>query len=433
MTAAVLLWTALAALMIAGPAAAAARVLHEFSRRELEVYCRRRRRRERFAEILGQHDEVAPGVETLYVLSGVVLLISAGLWAFAPDGGRLPLTPLSLAAASAAAALLFLAVHLWIPLAVVRLWSAPFLYHTWRLWWLASWLMWPLTVGVTVVESLARRLAARHEEPEDEEEAFEDEIRTMVTAGQREGLLEPEARQMIERVIELGDADASDIMTPRSQVDAVEIAMPWSDLLRYAVEAGRTRLPVYDKTLDNIVGILYVKDLLQEISKPADQPHRPLRAILRRAWSVPDTKPLDDLLRDFLRTRNHLAIVRDEYQSVVGVVTIEDVLEEIVGEIVDEWDEEHEDEILELGDDLAEADGRVRIDELNERLALDLPESDDDFDTIGGYVVARLGRIPKPGEKLDSGNVRLTVIAATRRRVERVRIENLTASPRGPA
>lgn len=425
----VLFWVAIAGLMIAGPAATGARVLHEFSRRELEVYCRLRRRRERFAVILGQHDEVAPGIETLYVLASVVFLVAGGLWAFAPAGGGLPITPLALAAAAGSATLVLLAVHLWIPLAVVRLWSGPFLFHTWRLWWLASWLMWPLTVGVAVVEGIARRLAARHEEEEDEEEAFEDEIRTIVSAGLREGLLEADAREMIEGVIELGDADVSDIMTPRSEVDAVEIDTPWQELLDYVVEVGRTRLPVYEKELDHIVGILYVKDLLQELTKPGDEPHRPLRAILRRAVSVPNTKVLDDLLRDFLRTRNHLAIVRDEYQSVAGVVTIEDVLEEIVGEIVDEWDEEEEEDVVLVRDGVAEAHGRVHLDDLNEKLGIHLPDTDD-YDTLGGYVVARLGRIPKSGETLANGDMQMTVLDATPRRVERVRIEMLDASQR---
>jgi CBS domain containing-hemolysin-like protein len=428
----VLLWAALAALPIAALAATGARVLYDFSRRELEVYCRNRRRRQLFAEILGQHDEVAPCIETLYVLAGVVFLVAGGLWAFSPQGGALPVSPLAIAGVVISATLVLLALHLWIPLAVVRLWSAPFLYHTWRFWWLASWPMWPLTVGVAVVESIARRLAARHEETEDEEAAFEDEIRTIVSAGQREGLLEADARDMIESVIELGDADVSDVMTPRSEVDAIEVGMPWPELLRYVVEVGRTRLPVYDASLDNIVGILYVKDLLQELSKTADQPHRPLRSLLRSAWSVPETKPLDDLLREFLRTRNHLAIVRDEYQTMVGVVTIEDVLEEIVGEIADEWDEETADEILQISEAVAEATGRVRIDELNERLGIELPESDE-FDTIAGFVIARLGHIPKPGEKVSAGNRRITVIAATRRRVDRVRIEILETSQRESA
>ncbi|MEQ8790773.1 MAG: hemolysin family protein [Pirellulaceae bacterium] len=422
-----LLWVAIAALAVAAPAGTGARVLYEFSRRELEVYCRLRRRRELFGEILGQHDDVALGIECLYVLANVVFLIAGSLWMFSPEGGALSRSAWALAAAAGCATLVLLAVHLWIPWAVVRVWSAPFLFHTWRVWWLASRLMWPLTIGVSIVDVLARRLAARHEDDEDEEEAFEDEIRTIVSAGLREGLLEADAREMIEGVIELGDADVSDVMTPRSEVDAIDIDTPWGDLIAYVIEVGRTRIPVFENHLDNIIGILYVKDLLAELSTPPGQSHRPLREILRHAWSVPKTKPLDDLLSDFLRTRNHLAVVRDEYQSIAGVVTIEDVLEEIVGEIVDEWDDEEEAEILHISDSVAEVTGRAHLDDVNEKLGLDLPDTDD-YDTMAGYLVARLGRIPNPGEQVILDHARMTILEATRRRIERVRIELLDAS-----
>jgi CBS domain containing-hemolysin-like protein len=207
--------------------------------------------------------------------------------------------------------------------------------------------------------------------------------------------------------------------------------MPWEELIHYVVETGRTRIPVYETDLDNIIGILYVKDLLSQLAKPPEEPHRPLRSILRRAWSVPNTKPLDDVLSDFLRTRNHLAMVRDEYQSVAGVITIEDVLEEIVGEIVDEWDDDEEVEILQISDNVSEVTGRVHLDDVNEKLGLDLSDSDD-YDTIAGYLVNRLGRIPQVGETVNLEEARLTVIDATRRRIERVRIELLdSSSPSG--
>jgi len=422
------LWVAIAALAVAAPAGTGVRVLYEFSRRELEVYCRLRRRRELFGEILGQHDDVALGIECLYMLANVVFLIAGTLWIFSPDGGALSRSLWTLAASAAVGALVLLSIHLWIPWAVVRVWSAPFLFHTWRMWWLASRLMWPLSIGVAIVDMLARRLAARHEDEEDEEEAFEDEIRTIVSAGLREGLLEADAREMIEGVIELGDADVSDVMTPRSEVDAIDIDTSWNDVIAYVIEVGRTRVPVYENNLDNIIGILYVKDLLAELSRPPGESHRPLRELLRNPWSVPKTKPLDDLLSDFLRTRSHLAIVRDEYQSMAGVVTIEDVLEEIVGEIVDEWDEDEEAEVLHVSDSVAEVAGRAHLDDVNEKLGLDLPDTDD-YDTMAGYLVARLGYIPNPGEQLNLNNARLTVIEATRRRIERVRVELLDASP----
>ena len=419
-----LIGVSLGGLLVAALAAAGTKVLHNFSRHELEAYCRVRRRRERYAEILGSHDRATLAAESLEILATVVFVLAGGLWLFRESGGGFVAAPLALLAAIAVTSLVLLSVHLWIPWAIVRVWSAPFLFHTWWLWRIVSRLFWPLTVGVRIVDALARRLANQPEEPDNEEEAFEDEIRSIVTAGMRDGLLEADAGEMIEGVIELGDADVSDVMTPRSEVDAIDVELSWEEVQKYVIEVGRTRIPVYEDSLDNVIGVLFVKDLLPELSKPAGEPHRDLRAILRDAWSVPETKRLDELLQEFLRTRNHLAIVRDEYQALAGVVTIEDVLEEIVGEIVDEWDEEEIDGIDMVSESIAEVMGRVHLDELNERLGVDLPESDD-FDTIAGYIVDHLGRIPKPGEEVTSGNVRLTILAATRRRVERLRVELL--------
>ena len=243
-----------------------------------------------------------------------------------------------------------------------------------------------------------------------------------VTAGEREGLLEPDAREMIEGVIELGDADVADIMTPLSQMDALNVELSWPEVLALVIEAGRTRLPVYERTLDNIIGVLFVKDLLPELAKAHESQRRSLREILREPWFVPKTRPVDDMLQDFLKkTRSHLAIVLDEYDSVAGVVTIEDVLEEIVGEIVDESDKEPVNDITRVDEFTADVLGTAHIDRLNEELGLDLAESDD-FDTIAGMIVNRLGHIPKSGESIQHGNVQIDVLQASKRRVERVRV-----------
>jgi len=222
----------------------------------------------------------------------------------------------------------------------------------------------------------------------------------------------------------LGDTDVSDIMTPRSNVDAFEIGLGWDDALSFVIHAGRTRIPVYQDKLDNIVGVLFVKDLLTELSKPDDEPTRPIRELLREAWFVPKTRPVDDMLQDFLNTRSHLAIVLDEYESVAGVVTIEDVLEEIVGEIVDESDKDVDEEISPIDEKTAEARGSAHLDELNDQLGIDLPESDD-YDTVAGLVLEHLGHVPKVGESIVEGRVRIAVLDASRRRIERVRIEVL--------
>ncbi len=422
-----LLWAAIGAMLVASFSAIAAKVLREFSARELEEYCKRRRQQTLFDEILDRHDRIALGAESLQIVGTTILVAAAVMWLVLTGWPVEVVSVGKLLASVAVGALAVLVATSWIPAAVVRLWSAPFLYWTWRFWVAISWLAWPLTVGVSIFDALLSRLAGRHEEEADEEEQFEDEIMTMVTAGERDGLLEPDARDMIEGVIELGDTDVADIMTPRSEIDALEIDMPWSDVLRFVTQCGRTRIPVYEKTLDNIVGVLFVKELLGEFSHDARQSRRHLRELIRPPWFVPHTRRVHDLLQDFRRTRIHLAIVVDEYRGVMGIVTIEDVLEEIVGEIVDESDKDEEEGIRQIDHATAEVLGRTHLDDINERLGLQLPESDE-FDTIAGLVVHHFGHIPKPGEWLEQDNVRISVLDASRRRVERLKIELLDQS-----
>ena len=282
--------------------------------------------------------------------------------------------------------------------------------------------MWPISAVTQFVEEFLRRLAARSEDEEDEEEAFEDEVLAIVTEGLHDGHLEADAREMIEGIMELGDADVADVMTPRSEIDALEVGMSWEAALKFVIEVGHTRIPVYQEKLDNVLGILFVKDLLSELSKVDHATRRPLQKLLREAWSVPTTRKLDDLLRDFLKTRNHLAIVVDEFTAVAGIVTIEDVIEEIVGEIVDETDQEQIGEIHAIDDTTVEILGRAHLTEINEQLGIDLPEPDD-FDTIGGLVTSRLGHIPLVGETVDVDGVHITVVEASPRRVERVKLK----------
>mgnify|MGYP002526840642 FL=1 len=274
-----------------------------------------------------------------------------------------------------------------------------------------------------MINALVCRLADRSEKNEDEEEAFEDDIRSLVTEGQYDGVLKQDAREMIEGVIALADTDVSDIMTPRSNMDALDITSSWDDVLNYVVEAGRTRFPVFEGPVDQIIGVLHVKDLLAELSLEKSQ-RKTTRELLRQPWFVPTTRPLNALLQDFLQTRNHLAVVVDEYQSIAGVVTIEDVLEEIVGEIVDESDKDEEDVIRIVGDNKAEVLGIAHVDDVNEQLGLELPEPEE-YDTIAGFMIHELGRIPKAGETILADGAKITVLAATRRRIERLLVETL--------
>ena len=251
---------------------------------------------------------------------------------------------------------------------------------------------------------------------------MEDEILSIVTEGQHDGLLEDDVREMIAGVIELDDTDVADIMTPRSEMDAIPIDMEWSEMLQFVVRVGRTRIPVYDKNLDDIVGLLYVKDLLAVLSDGAPQAAPRLRDITRDVARVPRSTRLDELLQNFLKTRSHLAIVVDEFLHVVGLVTIEDVLEEIVGEIVDESDAEEPGDIRWMTQHAAEIQGRAHVEEVNDALGVQLPISAE-YDTVGGFILHEFGRIPLKGETLHWQDVKITVQEATRRRIERVRMD----------
>ena len=429
-------WLIVVGWLVTALGALGTHVLRDFSRHQLETYCRRRGKPERFKRFLAGHDQAALAAENLQVLGSILLVagwVLSGLIPLAREGGWDSMTWSS---RDGVRLLLFvtllLATLIWIPRAVVRVWSAPLIYHGWLAWCSIERLLWPLSAGVCVVDTVINRLAGKDDEQEDEEEAFEDEIRTIVSAGLREGLLEEDAREMIEGVIELGDADVLDIMTPRSEIDALDASLSWPDVLRFVVDVGRTRIPVFEEKLDNIVGILYVKDLFPELNKNPAGLQIPLRQLVREPWFIPATKAVDELLREFLRTRNHMAVVVDEYRAVAGVVTIEDALEEIVGEIVDEHDKEEADEIMVVDDQTIDVVGRTHIDEINERFGWGLSESDD-YDTVGGLILRQLGYIPSAQEQLQADGLKITVLEVSRRRIERIRLQQLGESMRETA
>ncbi len=423
MTADFLFWFAFAAMLVTCFAAIGTRSLTGFSRHELEEACRRRGVPERLGEILKQHDRLALAAETFQVLGTAAVVAATVYWSILRfHNGAMPSGGHTLAAVGACFVIL-LVVEIWIPWTVARLWAEPFLCITWPVWGIASYAASPFVLGARFIDTVFHRLANRTPEAPDEE-SFEDEIRTIVTEGQREGVIEEDAREMIEGVIELGDVVVSEIMTPRTDMISMPRSLTWQEALDFAVKVGHTRIPVHEKTRDDIIGILYAKDLLPELAKKPDQPRVPWTSLLREPNFVPETKPVDTLLQEFQRDRAHMVVVLDEYGGVSGLVTMEDVLEEIVGEIIDEYDPVLVDGIRKLDDHSCEVLGKVHIDEVNERLELNLPD-DGDFDTIAGYVFTELGHIPVEGEELIRQNIRLTVIEATRRRIERVRIEIL--------
>ncbi len=432
MTPGSLLWISIGALAATAIVNLGVRALREFSRHDLAEVCTRRGKPDRFGEILRNHEEVALGVEMLSAFTGVLGIIAGASWSanhwdytLTESFGKLLLTSLLFG-------LVFVTVRTWTPWAGARLFGEGFLYRTWPMWRALSAFTLPLVWGAQALDAILHRIVGR-EPQEVDEQAIEEEIRTIVSEGHRGGLLEDEAREMIEGVIDLGDAYVSQIMTPRTDMNMVQVDLPWDELLAEVIESGHTRIPVYDKTRDDIVGLLYSKDLLPELATGDAESRTPVRELVRKPLFVPETKAVNDLLQMFQQLRTHIAIVLDEYGGVSGLVTIEDVLEEIVGEIDDEYDPESVEEIRRIDQDTLEALGRTHIDEINEEMNLELPE-DGDYDTIGGLVFSEMGRIPQAGEEVVwQDKVRIVVLEATRRRIDRVRVERLAGGQRESA
>ena len=241
-----------------------------------------------------------------------------------------------------------------------------------------------------------------------------EELKILVERGGEQGILEAEEEQMIHAVIELGDQRIHEVMVPRIAMITLGAGATLEQAIDTVIEEGHSRIPVFEESIDEIVGILYAKDLLPFLKgSVAERP--PLRAILRTPVFVPESMSVDDLLHEFQRRKVHLAIVLDEYGGTAGLVTIEDLLEEIVGEILDEHDEPEPPESTPRAGETP-IPGAMNIGEVNERLGLTVPDSD--YTTIGGFVFGALGRLPVVGDRVSSGGATLTVRAMDGRRIE---------------
>jgi CBS domain containing-hemolysin-like protein len=244
----------------------------------------------------------------------------------------------------------------------------------------------------------------------------EAELRMLVSRSTQQGEIEEGEREMIDKVFVFGDKDAADVMVARPDVIAVSVDMPPEEALATVLDSPYTRYPVFRESLDDIVGVLHVRDLFTAIYERGIAAVR-LEELLRPAYIVPETKDLASLLQEFRRTSNHFAVVVDEYGAMVGVVTLEDLLEEIVGEIEDEFDVP-EQQIEQVDDDSYRVDGMFPIEEFNSRFGTDLP--DEDFHTIAGFVFGQLGRAPEPGDDVSYDGVRFDVLEVEGNRIERI-------------
>ncbi|MGD2176068.1 MAG: hemolysin family protein [Candidatus Brocadiaceae bacterium] len=336
---------------------------------------------------------------------GMVVLIAHG----ARDGA-LPLAGALVAAAG------LLAVAELLARFIGRRWSAgvlrivlPPLY----------WVSYP----IRVFHSPGETEAAAEDEPEPEVvEAAKEEIRVALEDGTAEGALEAEQKQMIEGILKFRQVDVAQIMTPRTEIESVEAGLPLARALQTFESFHHSRIPVFEGSLDSVVGIVYVRDLLAA-ARHEDAGEKTLRDVMREPFFVPETMRLRPLLHAFQQQHVQIAVVLDEYGGVSGVVTVEDIMEEIVGEIEDEYDEEDQENRIHVrsGGGIV-ADGRVRIDELNGTFGFAIPE-DEGYDTIGGFVTSCFARVPEPGEECHTDGLLIRVLQSDPRRVGQVFIQ----------
>ena len=288
-------------------------------------------------------------------------------------------------------------------------------------------LLWAIT-PVTIVLSFCMQVAALAEKHEPEQpETPQEAVEALIEAGQEEGILEESDRELIHSVVEFGDKITREVMTPRPDIFAVPINTTISQLHDLLRDHNKSRIPVYKESIDDIQGIVFTPDLLQVSDVDADA--KTVDSILRPAYFVPETKPTTELLRELQKQKSHMAIVIDEYGDVAGVVTVEDLVEEIVGELHDE--REPEGDVVKEAEDAFVVPGKLDISRLQDLFEF-RPDDEHEVETstVGGLVTERLGHIPQVGETLEESGLRFEVLQSTDRRIEKLRITRMSPAPK---
>lgn len=246
----------------------------------------------------------------------------------------------------------------------------------------------------------------------------EEEVKQLLAEGERSGTIDKTEHELIKSIFEFTDTTVKEIMIPRTDIFAVDLAMPRDKLIQTIIDQGYTRVPVYRESIDNIVGIIYAKDLIGVLE------HRHLiifQDIIRPPYMVPESKKISVLLRELQKNRQHMAIVIDEFGGTEGIITIEDIIEEIVGEIRDEYDEEGSD-VVTASDGSILVNGGIPIHDLNNRLSIRIPE-DPDYDTLSGFLHKQTGRIPELQEEVRYHNILFTIVKKNERRIRLIKVK----------
>jgi len=249
------------------------------------------------------------------------------------------------------------------------------------------------------------------------EASSEEELQNLIDASEQRGIIDEDEGDMLQSILELDETIVREVMVPRTDMVCVDVDEPFSKVLDAVLKSGHSRIPIYRENNDNIIGLVYAKDLLRYWGQPLDEIK--LEEVLRQPFLVPESKSVSDLLREFRETQVHIAIIIDEYGGTSGLVTIEDLIEEIVGEIRDEYDLEDE-WLIEEKDGSVLVDGRLNIEEFEEHFEVEVER--EKFDTVGGFLVEHLGRVPAVGEQVVVESLQFQVVAADQRAIRQVRV-----------
>lgn len=259
----------------------------------------------------------------------------------------------------------------------------------------------------------------------DNGENIEKEIQQLIDEGEERGLISEDEGEMIQGIFSFRDTIAREIMVPRTDTVFAPADIQLPELIQLIMQSGHSRIPVFEENVDNVIGILHAKDLLSYWDKNGFN----ASAVVRRPYFIPETKKISEVLKDLRHNKSHMAIVIDEYGGTAGILTLEDIIEEIIGDVMDEYDAE-EKPIIEREDGSISVNARMDVEELEEYLGIDLPEGD--FESVGGFVISLTGRVPNIGERVVFRDIEIEVEAANSRKIDQVRVRRLAEGPSEP-
>lgn len=379
----------------------------------------------RLEHILEDQDGHAAAIALPRTICTLLFTVALVMWVTRVRGTDAPDLPELLIAAGAASLLLWI-FGLVLPSAVAKHAAESTVYAWSGVLRVAYALGKPFAAVAKVVDEVVRRLAGKPRMTD--QEAAQDEILSVVQEANDDGRVDKTEKDMIEAVVHMRDKTVAQVMTPRTDIEGIECEDDLSAVTGAIRRVKHSRIPVYEGSIDRVVGVFYVKDLVRWLAGEGSRAGKSfsLKALLRPAYFVPETKTVRQTLEEMLAKRTHVALVADEYGGTAGLVTIEDIIEEVFGDIADEYEAPAEDvpEVKIDATGAAELDGRIYIGDANDALKpleVELPESED-YDTVGGFVTVTLGRIPQPGELFEHEGLSVTVLAAEATRVTRVRV-----------